>query len=148
MKVLALFPTGVLAKLTLFPTGVVVGMGLLSRNYLFVCFFPRSSIPPPSHVLVSFSLTTLSKHHVCTFFYLSCFFLYNSGDRSHISLIDVRMNYKEYKWGKLRYNNIFLFLNTAICEIFIFLTYKKNKMFIAKIYSSFQVQLITHPPPG
>ena len=43
---------------------------------------------------------------------------------------------------KINMNIIFLFLSTAICYFFIFVSLK-NKKVIAKICSSLQVQLIT-----
>ena len=166
-KVLALFPTGVLAKLTLFPTGIEVGMGRLIKK-LFVClfllpssvpvgklswtemseiiylyvFFPRSlSLPRYRWALV---LPFLSKLHILLLFF--AFFWYNSGDRFHISLIDVRMNYKGYEWGQIRYNNIFLFLNTAICDSFYFSYLWKMKWLLQKSVPVFKFSW-EHPHP-
>ena len=60
-------------------------------------------------------------------FIFFCFFLgFKLGDRSHISWIDVIINYKWYEQGKIWYNNFFLFLNTAICDFFLFFLLRKQ----------------------
>ena len=143
---LALFPIGVLAKLTLFPTGIEVGMGPLIKKFFVCMFFLLNPSPIPG-------TGELCSHHFyqnITFvlFFIFLFFFYI------IQVTDSISHWLMLEWIIKGMNEEYLDITTLFFSwilpsvIFLFFLLIKNKMFIAKICSSLQVQLITHPHPG
>ena len=85
-----------------------------------ICLYVFFPAPILSQVLESFALTTFFKTSLLSLLYFLFFLWFKSGERSLISLIDDRINQKWYQQGKIWYNNLFLFLNTAIYDILYF----------------------------
>ena len=126
---LALFPTGVLAKITLCPTGVVVGMATLIKK-LFVCMFFS---PDPTPFAGSGELCSRLLYQNITFVHSKflCFFIDLIQGTDYISQWFM---FKQTIKGISR-KNISTFFFLEYCHLWFFITLK-NKKVIANVSSS------------
>ena len=91
---------GVLVELTLFPMGLVFGMGPLIKKIVCLYVFPPDPTPFPG--IGELCSNYFFQNITFVSFIFFCFFLgFKLGDRSHISWIDIIINYKWYKQGKI-----------------------------------------------